>query len=105
MTQPSTRPPTFVAFCSQPGRPAESYVRYLVNSLREAFDLPGDADPLQPAQGRKPLRQAAVKGADLAAARRYVSAISRRCSSTSCNFTYSIADSMSRRTIASCSER
>jgi len=41
MTQPSTRPPTFIAFCSQPkGLPA-SYIRYLVNGLRKAFDLPG----------------------------------------------------------------
>ena len=41
MTQPSTRPPTFVAFCSKPGDLPPSYVRYLVNSLRETFDLPG----------------------------------------------------------------
>ncbi|MCB1510571.1 MAG: ribosome biogenesis GTPase Der [Hyphomicrobiaceae bacterium] len=41
MTQPSTRPPTFIAFCSQPkGLPA-SYLRYLTNGLRETFDLPG----------------------------------------------------------------
>jgi GTPase len=41
MTQPSTRPPTFVAFCSQPAGLPKAYVRYLVNSLRDAFDLPG----------------------------------------------------------------
>lgn len=41
VTQPSARPPTFVAFCSKPGDLPASYVRYLVNSLREAFDLPG----------------------------------------------------------------
>ena len=41
MTQPSTRPPTFVAFCSKPGDLPGSYVRYLVNSLRETFDMPG----------------------------------------------------------------
>ena len=41
MTQPSTRPPTFVAFCSQPDGLPDSYVRYLSNSLREAFKLPG----------------------------------------------------------------
>jgi GTP-binding protein len=41
VTQPSTRPPTFVAFCSQPGELPKSYVRYLVNSMREAFGLPG----------------------------------------------------------------
>ncbi len=41
MTQPSARPPTFVAFCSQPEGLPRSYLRYLSNSLREAFDLPG----------------------------------------------------------------
>jgi GTPase len=41
MTQPSARPPTFVAFCSQPEELPKSYLRYLSNSLREAFDLPG----------------------------------------------------------------
>ena len=41
MTQPSTRPPTFVAFCSKPGDLPKAYIRYLVNSLRDTFDLPG----------------------------------------------------------------
>jgi GTP-binding protein len=41
MTQPSTRPPTFVAFCSQPEDLPKSYLRYLTNSLRDAFDMPG----------------------------------------------------------------
>jgi GTP-binding protein len=41
MTQPSARPPTFIAFCSQPEALPKSYVRYLTNSLREAFKLPG----------------------------------------------------------------
>lgn len=41
MTQPSTRPPTFVAFCSQPTGLPKSYMRYLTNSLRDAFQLPG----------------------------------------------------------------
>ena len=41
MTQPSARPPTFVAFCSQPEALPKSYLRYLTNSLREAFDLSG----------------------------------------------------------------
>ena len=41
MTQPSARPPTFVAFCSQPDDLPKSYLRYLSNSLREAFKLPG----------------------------------------------------------------
>ncbi|HYD15796.1 MAG TPA: ribosome biogenesis GTPase Der [Hyphomicrobium sp.] len=41
MTQPSTRPPTFVAFCSRPDAVPKTYQKYLTNSLRESFDLPG----------------------------------------------------------------
>lgn len=41
ITQPSARPPTFVAFCSRPDAVPGSYQRYLTNSLRSAFDLPG----------------------------------------------------------------
>ena len=41
ITQPSTRPPTFVAFCSRGEALPQSYLRYLTNSLREAFKLPG----------------------------------------------------------------
>jgi len=41
ITQTTARPPTFVAFCSKPEEVPKSYVRYLVNGLREAFDMPG----------------------------------------------------------------
>jgi GTPase len=41
MTQPSSRPPTFVAFCSRPDALPKAYLRYLTNSLRDAFGLPG----------------------------------------------------------------
>lgn len=41
MTQPKARPPSFVLFCSRAEALPESYVRYLTNALREAFDLPG----------------------------------------------------------------
>ncbi len=41
VTQVSTRPPTFVAFCSRPAELPRSYVRYLTNSLRDVFGLPG----------------------------------------------------------------
>ncbi|MBX9683715.1 MAG: ribosome biogenesis GTPase Der [Hyphomicrobium sp.] len=41
VTQPSTRPPTFVAFCQRADAMPKSYVKYLTNSLRDAFDLPG----------------------------------------------------------------
>lgn len=41
VTQPSTRPPTFVAFCQRAEALPQSYVKYLTNSLRETFGLPG----------------------------------------------------------------
>jgi GTP-binding protein len=41
MTQPSTRPPTFVAFSARAEALPKAYVRYLINSLRSTFDLPG----------------------------------------------------------------
>ena len=41
MTQPKSRPPTFVLFMSRPEAMTDAYRRYLVNSLREQFDLPG----------------------------------------------------------------
>ncbi len=41
MTQPSSRPPTFVAFCSRPDALPKAYLRYLTNSLRDAFGLAG----------------------------------------------------------------
>ena len=40
-TQVKTRPPGFVVMCSYPEKVPESYVRYLVNGLREDFDMPG----------------------------------------------------------------
>src|SRR3546814_2612713 len=41
MAQTKARPPTFVLFASRADQLPESYRRYLVNSLRESFDLPG----------------------------------------------------------------
>jgi GTP-binding protein len=41
MTQASARPPTFVAFCTRAEALPQAYLRYLTNSLRQAFDLPG----------------------------------------------------------------
>jgi GTP-binding protein len=41
ITQTKARPPSFVVFCSRADAVPQSYLRYLVNSLREAFDLPG----------------------------------------------------------------
>ncbi len=41
ITQTKARPPSFVLFCSRAEAVPQSYLRYLINSLREAFDLPG----------------------------------------------------------------
>jgi GTP-binding protein len=41
MTQPKSRPPSFVLFMSRTDAMPDAYRRYLVNSLRETFDLPG----------------------------------------------------------------
>ena len=41
MTQAKTRPPTFVLFCTRADALPDAYKRYLVNSLRETFELPG----------------------------------------------------------------
>ncbi|MEO0916510.1 MAG: ribosome biogenesis GTPase Der [Pseudomonadota bacterium] len=40
-TQAKTRPPGFVVMCSHPDKLSETYKRYLVNGLRQDFDMPG----------------------------------------------------------------
>ena len=54
VTQVNTRPPTFALFASKPGELPESYRRYLVNSLRERFDLPGTPIRLMLRKGDNP---------------------------------------------------
>jgi GTP-binding protein len=41
VTEAKARPPTFVVFGTRAERIPEDYRRYLVNNLRESFDLPG----------------------------------------------------------------
>jgi GTP-binding protein len=41
MAQTKARPPTFVLFASRADQLPDSYRRYLINSLRDSFDLPG----------------------------------------------------------------
>jgi GTPase len=41
ITQAKSRPPSFVIFCTRADAVPGAYKRYLLNSLREAFDLPG----------------------------------------------------------------
>jgi GTP-binding protein len=67
MTQAKTRPPGFVAMCSQPDAMPDAYTRYLVNGLREDFDMPGtpirlhlrgqgDANPYKDRKKARPSR-------------------------------------------------
>ena len=41
ITQVKARPPGFVLSCTRPDAMPQSYIRYLVNGLRETFDMPG----------------------------------------------------------------
>ncbi len=41
ITQVKARPPTFALFANHPKAVHETYLRFLANELREAFDLPG----------------------------------------------------------------
>ena len=54
MTQAKTRPPTFVVFASRPDKLPESYSRYLVNALREDFEMPGVPLRLHTKKGENP---------------------------------------------------
>lgn len=47
MTQAKARPPTFVIFGTRAEQTPEDYQRYLSNSLREQFDIPGTPIRLQ----------------------------------------------------------
>jgi GTP-binding protein len=41
ITQAKSRPPTFILSCTRADAVPDAYKRYLINALREAFDLPG----------------------------------------------------------------
>jgi GTP-binding protein len=67
ITQAKTRPPGFVIMCSNPEDLPKSYTRYLINGLREHFDMPGtpirlylrdrsDKNPYKDRKSRQPSR-------------------------------------------------
>ncbi len=58
MTQAKARPPTFALFATRPDELPESYVRYLVNGLREAFAMPGVPIRLFVRGGKNPYAKA-----------------------------------------------
>lgn len=53
-TQAKTRPPTFALFVNRPTEVPETYIRYLTNSLREAFNLWGVPLRITPRGGKNP---------------------------------------------------
>jgi GTP-binding protein len=54
ITQIKTRPPTFALFASQAGELPTSYIRYLINQMRQDFDLPGVPLRISMRQGKNP---------------------------------------------------
>jgi len=56
ITQAKTRPPSFVLFCTRADAVPDAYKRYLTNSLRDAFDLPGTPIRLTLREKENPFR-------------------------------------------------
>lgn len=54
MTQPKTRPPTFAVFSSRADQLPTAYSRYLINGLREDFELDGIPIRLNMRKGKNP---------------------------------------------------
>jgi len=54
MTQPKTRPPTFAVFSSRADQLPTAYSRYLINGLREDFNLEGIPIRLNMRKGKNP---------------------------------------------------
>jgi len=54
ITQVNIRPPTFALFASKPSELPDSYRRYLVNALRQDFDLPGTPIRMMLRKGKNP---------------------------------------------------
>lgn len=59
LTQIKSRPPTFVLICSRAEEMPESYKRYLVNGLREAFNLQATPIRLIVKAGKNPFAEGA----------------------------------------------
>jgi len=54
MTQAKMRPPSFIVFGSQADKVPTSYQRYLINSMRETFEMPGTPIRLWMRSGKNP---------------------------------------------------
>jgi GTP-binding protein len=62
IAQTKARPPTFVLMASRAEQLPDSYKRYLVNSLRESFELPGVPIRLTVKSGKNPYAPGEAKG-------------------------------------------
>ncbi|HWJ87836.1 MAG TPA: ribosome biogenesis GTPase Der [Pelagibacterium sp.] len=54
MTQAKTRPPSFIVFASRPDALPKAYQRYIVNGMRQDFNLPGTPIRLWVRGGKNP---------------------------------------------------
>jgi GTP-binding protein len=61
MAQTKARPPTFVLMANRASSLTDSYRRYLVNSIRESFDLPGTPVRLIVRSGANPYAEGGAK--------------------------------------------
>ena len=57
MTQARMRPPSFIVFASRPEALPASYQRYLVNGMRETFEMPGTPIRLWVRGGKNPFAE------------------------------------------------
>ncbi len=61
VTQIKARPPTFTVFCSRPEALPDSYTRYLLNDLRDMFDIPAVPVRMLMRKGDNPYAAKAAK--------------------------------------------
>lgn len=62
MAQTKARPPTFVLFATRADQLPDHYRRYLINSLRESFDMPGVPMRLTVKSNKNPYAEGEEKG-------------------------------------------
>ncbi|MES2896597.1 MAG: ribosome biogenesis GTPase Der [Pseudomonadota bacterium] len=62
MAQTKARPPTFVLFATRADQLPDHYRRYLINSLRESFDMPGVPMRLTVKSNKNPYAEGEDKG-------------------------------------------
>jgi len=63
IAQTKARPPTFVLFASRADQMPDSYRRYLINSIRQSFDMPGTPVRMTIKSGKNPYADGSGPGA------------------------------------------